>query len=227
MPKTLSFDIRHSTFGIPLGSLQELRDLLALAQLHVRLLPVRSLAGEAPLPLDLAVRDRGADRVHLRPEQLLDRALDVHLRGVGRHLEHERAAAFAQRGRLLGDQRAADDVCQFHNVSSVYANVSCSFSIASRVTITFVVSITSRAVTRPVGTTLTPVRLRVVNASPSSGATSMTSVLPVAPSLRNIAAVVFDLRSSTASRSTTTTAPSFSFCASAARSALRRIFFGN
>src|SRR5438128_3704945 len=220
MPKTLLFDIRHATFGIPLGALQELRDLLALAQLHVRLLPVRSLAGEAPLPLDLAVRDRGADRVHLRPEQLLDRALDVHLRGVGRHLEHERAAAFAQRGRLLGDQRAADDVCQFHNVSSVnavYASVSCSFSTASRVTITFVVSITSRAVTRPVRTTLTPARLRVVNASPSSGATSMTSVLPVAPSLRNIATVVFDLRSSTASRSTTTTAPSFSFCTSAAR----------
>ena len=88
----------------------------AFAQLHVGLLPVRAPAGEAALPLDLAVRDAGADALDLGAEQLLDRALDLDLVGAGRHLEHDRPAVFAQERRLLGDERPADDVCQFHDV---------------------------------------------------------------------------------------------------------------
>ena len=45
---------------------QEFRHLLAFAQLHVRLLPVRAPAGEPALALDLAVRDAGADARDLR-----------------------------------------------------------------------------------------------------------------------------------------------------------------
>src|SRR5262245_34837403 len=72
-----------------LRALQELGHLLAFAQLHVGFLPVRPAAGEAALPLDLAVRDARADALHLRSEELLDRPLDFRLVGVLRHLEHD------------------------------------------------------------------------------------------------------------------------------------------
>src|SRR4051812_32539316 len=47
--------------GMTLCPFQELGQLLALAQLHVRLLPIRPLPRIAALPLDLAVRDAGPD----------------------------------------------------------------------------------------------------------------------------------------------------------------------
>src|SRR6266540_5718887 len=114
----------HSAFAIwHLRSFKELRNLLALAKLDVGLLPVGALADEPPLALHLPVRHCGPHRFDLRPEQLLDRALDVHFRGVGRDLEHERPAGLAQQRRLLGDQRAANDICLFHNLSRI--NVEC------------------------------------------------------------------------------------------------------
>src|SRR5262249_37285921 len=159
-----------------------------LPELHIRLLPVRPLSDEPSLALHLAVRDGGADRLDFRAEQLLDCALDVDLRGARRHLEHERAAAFAQQRRLLGDQRASDYIRLLHNVSlSGQFPMSCSqfprssswelegwmigscqrqssdassFWRASRVTITTSVSVTSRAVTRPLVTSDTPAMLR-------------------------------------------------------------------
>src|SRR5215218_82079 len=49
-------------FLIPIsGPFQEFRHLRPFAQRHVGLLPVRAPAGEASLPLDLAVRDAGPD----------------------------------------------------------------------------------------------------------------------------------------------------------------------
>ena len=89
-------------------------DLLAVAQLDVGLLPVGPLPDEAPLPLELAVRDRRPHALDLRAEQLLDGALDVHLVGADRDLEHQRPRVLAEERRLLGDQRPADDVSQFH-----------------------------------------------------------------------------------------------------------------
>src|SRR6185369_8036963 len=91
-----------------LRAFQEFRHLRALAKLDVRLLPVRAAAGEPSLPLDLPVRDAGADALDLRAEQLLDRALDLDLVGAGRHLEHDRAAVLAQDRRLLGGGRPTD-----------------------------------------------------------------------------------------------------------------------
>src|SRR5215212_5601205 len=113
-----------------LRAFQEFRHLRAFAELHVGLLPVRAAAGEAPLPLDFAVRDAGADAVDLGAEQLLDRPLDLDLVGVARHLEHDRAAVLAHERSLLGDQRPADDVGELH------ASASCSFSSAPRVATT-------------------------------------------------------------------------------------------
>src|SRR5215510_984558 len=61
--------------GIGLRSLQELGQLLAFPQLHVRFLPIRTPADRAALALHLAVRERRAHARDLRAEELLDRAL--------------------------------------------------------------------------------------------------------------------------------------------------------
>src|SRR4029450_12212377 len=97
-----------------LRALQEFRHLLALAQLHVGLLPVRPAAGVAPLPLDLAVRDAGPDALDFRSEQLLDGALDLGLVRAGRDVKHDGAAVLALDRRLLGDQRPAGGIFGLH-----------------------------------------------------------------------------------------------------------------
>src|SRR5207253_10578245 len=116
------------------------------------------------------------DARHLRSEQLLDGALDLDLVRAGRHLKHDRAAVFAQDGRLLGNQRAPDDICQFH------ASASWSFSIALFVATTRRASITSRAVSRALGTSETPAMFFTDRDSFSSTATSTSTALPVTPS---------------------------------------------
>src|SRR3954471_13634696 len=93
-----------------LRSLEELRNLLSLAEFHVRFLPVGALPDEPSLTLHLAVRDRRPHALNFRAEQLLDRALDVDLGRPGRDLEHQRPIALTNHGRLLGDQRASDYV---------------------------------------------------------------------------------------------------------------------
>src|SRR5690606_35265360 len=160
----------------------ELRHLLAVAQPDVRLLPVRPASRKAPLPLDLSAHRRGADVGDLRAEQLLDRATDVDLRRIHRDLQHQRAAVLAEDGRLLRDERAADDLRQPHD------STSCSRSMAARVATIRFVSITSRAVSRLLGTSRTPGRFRAASANVSSSLTSMASVRSVAPSALNSAA---------------------------------------
>src|SRR6187431_633911 len=86
---------------------QELRHFFAFPQLDERLLPVRAAAGEASLPLDLAVRDAGPDAGNLRAEQLFDRAPDLELVRARGHLEDDRPAVFAEDRRFLGHQRAS------------------------------------------------------------------------------------------------------------------------
>src|SRR5438477_114516 len=114
--KTLAFSIQHS-----LGSLKELRNLFALAELDVRLLPIGPLSDETTLALHLAVRNRRAHRFDLGSQQLLDGALDVDLRRVRRDFEHQRPPVLAQERGLLGDQGAPNNVCLFHNTSPVNA----------------------------------------------------------------------------------------------------------
>src|SRR4029077_14180789 len=97
-----------------LRPLEELGHLFAFAELDVGLFPVRPLTSVAPLPLDLAVRDVGANAGDFRAQQLFDRALDLDLVGVRRDLEHDRASVLAQNRRLLGDQGTTNDVGLFH-----------------------------------------------------------------------------------------------------------------
>src|SRR6185295_2188213 len=179
----------------------------------------RAAAGEPSLPLDLPVRDARADAFDLGAEQLLDRALDLDLVRGGRHLEHDRPAVFAQQRRLLGDERAADHVGELH------ASASCSFSSAPCVATTRPAAITSRAVSRALGTRVTPGMLRTDRDSFSSAATSTRTALPVMPSRFSISAAALVLTSDAPSASTTMTSPAFSFSDSAARSAPSSTFF--
>ena len=78
------------------------------------------------------------------------------------------------------------------------------------------------------GTSFTPAMFRAVSMNASSCFTSMTSVLPLAPRCANNATVSFVfLLSGASSLSTTVSAPSLNFAASAARSAPSFTFRGS
>src|SRR5690606_7422818 len=101
------------------------------------------------------VRDAGPDRLHLRTEQLLDRPSDIDLRGVECHFEHDDRRELPRDRGLLRNQRPTDDFGELSHPST-----SCNRSMAACVAMMRRVFITSRAVRRPLGTTLTPARLR-------------------------------------------------------------------
>src|SRR5712691_11637188 len=110
----------------------ELDHLFALLQDDVRLLPVGPPAHEASLPLHLAV-DVGHPHVgDLHPEERLDRLLDLRLGRVAVHLEAERTLLFLERGRLLRDQRPAEDLVEgFHGCSRSSSLPSASWETSS------------------------------------------------------------------------------------------------
>src|SRR5262245_9724734 len=218
-----------------LRAFEELWHLRAFAQLHVGLLPVRSAAGESSLALDLPVRDARPNAFDLRAEELLHGTFDLHLVGVARHLEDDRPPVFAQDRGLLGDQRASDDVSEIHGSRSaaavalqgaqhLYASASCNFSKAPCVVTTRLASTTSRAVSRELGTNDTPGIFRIDSASFSSGVTSTSTALPSQPRRFRSSVAALVLTSLAASVSTTTSAPSLTFVASAARRAPRSTF---
>src|SRR6266576_1228388 len=115
LPRTPGEVGLYLRIAMVLRSLQEVRKLLAVPQLHVRLFPVRATADVLALALELAVRQRRADALHLRAEQRLDGSLDVDLVGVHRHLEFLRLAVLAEDRGLLGNEGAQQHACQFHN----------------------------------------------------------------------------------------------------------------
>src|SRR3954462_4709606 len=101
-----------------LHPLEELDRLLALGEPHIGLLPVRAAPDETPLPPHLAVTVGDPDLGDLDLELGLDRALDLDLVGVPRHFERDDVLLFPQSRRLLGDQRAADDLLDSHFAST-------------------------------------------------------------------------------------------------------------
>src|SRR5262245_41484324 len=183
-----------------LRTLEELRHFRAGLEPNPRLLPVRALALEPALALELAVLDLRPHGGDLRVEQLFHGAADVHLGGVHGDLEHNDLALLAGNRRLLCNERASDDLCGLH------PSTSCSRSIAARVAMMRVVFITSRAVSRPLATTVTPAMLRADNRKLSSRRASTTSVRDVAPRRFSSAAVAFVFFSAAFSSSTTTIA---------------------
>src|SRR5271165_3315263 len=83
-------------------------DALALGESHERLLHVGAHARAALEPLGLALRDQRVHTGNLNLEQSLDRSLDLRLRRVARHLEHE-LVLLGKKRRLFGDVRSAHD----------------------------------------------------------------------------------------------------------------------
>src|SRR5688572_18024067 len=206
-----------------LGSLEEVRQLLARAQRDVGLLPVRTAADVAALALQLAARGQRAHVGHFRAQQFLDRPLDIDLVGVFRHLEHDGPAIVSKSRGLLRDQRTADDFGKFHGYAPSAAS---SFSTAALVSTTCLVLATSRAVTRLLCTSDTPSRLRTDIANFSSSCASTSTALPVTPMVFSTPAAALVLTSVAVSASITISEPSCSFCISAARSAPFSTFFG-
>src|SRR5437762_12802267 len=180
---------------------QEFRHLLAFAQPHVGLLPIRSPAGEPPLPLHFPVGDARPDAVDLRPEQALDRPPDLGLVRLNRDLKLNRPPVLALNRGFLRDQRPADDVGELH------ASASCSFSSALLVTPTRRASITSRALSRALGTTDTPGMFRTDRDSFSSAATSTRTALPLTPRRPRSSAATLVLASLNPSASTISSWP--------------------
>ena len=126
----------------------------------------------------------------LRAEQLLDGALDLDLVRAGRHLEDDRPAVLAQDRRLLGDQRPANDVGQFHDFARcrrpalpcsqlLAVSASCSRDAPASTTRRHRRRAPSPARSR---TSATPGMLRTDRANLSSSATSMSTALPSTPS---------------------------------------------
>src|SRR5512146_1556449 len=91
-----------------LSGLEHLFDRLALAELHDRLLPVRTATDRASHALLLAALVRGPDTGDVYAEQLLDRGADLRLGRVGVHLEGVFPARHVRCRGLLGDQRPHD-----------------------------------------------------------------------------------------------------------------------
>src|SRR5258707_6444386 len=94
---------------------------------------------------------------------------------AGRHLEDDRAAVLTQNRGLLGHERAANHVGEFH------ANASWSLSIALLVATTLCASMTSRAVRRALATSEMPGILLTERKRFSSTATSTSTALPTMP----------------------------------------------
>src|SRR5262245_51872192 len=79
---------------------------LALGQADHGPLPVRPAHLGLAATLDLPVARHRAHAEHLDAEELLDRAPDLHLVGVGRDHEGVGVVAGREVGALLGDERA-------------------------------------------------------------------------------------------------------------------------
>src|ERR1043165_6780694 len=83
-------------------------DLVALAELHDRLLPVGTTADVGAHALGLAALVGRPDAGDSDAEELLDRGADLRLRRVGVDFERVFAALLVAERRLLGHDRADD-----------------------------------------------------------------------------------------------------------------------
>src|SRR5713101_8206392 len=109
-------------FSIPpfLNSLdlRVLHHLFAFLQLHVRLLPVRTVAGVAAAPAHLAGEVRRPHRFHFHLENALHGVLDIGLRRVEPDSEAECALGILVHLALLGYQRPLDHIEMLHRKAS-------------------------------------------------------------------------------------------------------------
>src|SRR5580698_10102508 len=99
-------------------NLRVLGHLLALLQRHVRLFPIRTVAGESSPAPQLAHLVGGPNAVHFHLEQLLHRRLHHHLIGFRRHLETQRALVFFLGDAFLGHHRSFNTFVDGHFASA-------------------------------------------------------------------------------------------------------------
>src|ERR1035441_4976909 len=111
---SISLD-RHGRFPL---NLRKVGDFLPRLKLHVGLLPVRTVSGEAAAPPQLTVERRGAHFVHLDLEQLLHRGLDLRLIGFRVYLEAQRTLVIFFGDALLGHERALNHFIEVHFASA-------------------------------------------------------------------------------------------------------------
>src|SRR5437773_1489804 len=102
-----------------LHALDEIGRLLSRFKPHVGLAPVAALALVTAHPLDLAADVEEPHFLDLHFEELFDCALDLDLVRLRVDLESENVVAgVAHHGRLLGDERTADDLIGVHDSSA-------------------------------------------------------------------------------------------------------------
>src|SRR6202521_3435997 len=103
----------------PLQVLRVLRHLFAGLQPHIRLLPVRTVAGKLSPPPFFSRIGGGADRMHFHFKNTLHRFLNFRLSRRRRHLKNQRVLVLLDGETFLGDDRTPKDlVCGFHQATS-------------------------------------------------------------------------------------------------------------
>src|SRR5208282_4350942 len=119
----LSSVVRYSIFPetndqrltTDLQILRVLRHFFAALQPHVRLLPVRTVARKLAPPPFFPRIIRGAHRRYFHFEDGLHRFLDLGLRRLGRHLEHQRVLGLFNAEAFFGDHRLLNNLIRgFH-----------------------------------------------------------------------------------------------------------------
>src|SRR5215472_12911641 len=106
--------------------LRVLRHLLAAAQAHVRLLPIRTIPGKSSAPPFFARICGRAHRMHLDFKNRLHRFLDFRFGRLRSHLEHQRVLVLLDRETFFSNHRTANDlVCALHYATSAALSVRC------------------------------------------------------------------------------------------------------
>src|SRR4029077_4604477 len=103
----------NGTKNLKIPALQILRvldHLFAFRQFHVGFLPVPPIPFALPAPPHLAVKIRGAHRVHFHLENLLHRFLDLRLGRAGSHLKHHRMLRLFHAQALFRNDRPANNL---------------------------------------------------------------------------------------------------------------------
>src|SRR5438270_9584543 len=111
-----------------LHALDEIGRLFSRHEPHVRFAPVAALAFVTAHPLHFSADVEEADFLNLHFEELFDRGLDLNLVRLRVDLERDDVVAgFAHHRRLLGDERAADDLVRIHDSSASVRRCSASW----------------------------------------------------------------------------------------------------
>src|SRR5215469_2035309 len=135
--------------------LREFGNFFARLQLHVGLLPIRTVAREASAAPQFTFEGRGADFLHSNLEKLLDRGLHLGLVGFGMDLETQRSLVVFHVHALFRHQRAHENVINRH-----FASASENFRAAASLSNTLLWPSRWNAFTSLVGNSVTPFRLR-------------------------------------------------------------------